>query len=39
MTGKMTMNMNEGGPAAHMTTDINGRWLGADCGSVKPKSD
>ena len=39
MTGKMTMNMNEGGPASHMTTDISGRWLGADCGSVKPKSD
>lgn len=32
----MTLHSQEGGRPQTMTMDTTGKWLGADCGSVKP---
>ncbi len=39
MTGHMDMSMVERGHTMNMSNDLTGKWLGADCGSVKPDSD
>ena len=33
--GKMSFNMNTGGHAMAMTSTMEGRWIGASCGTVK----
>jgi hypothetical protein len=33
---KMVMNTSVQGRPEKMTMDGSGKWLGADCGSVKP---
>lgn len=33
---KMTMNTTHQGKAMTTTMDANGKWLGADCGAIKP---
>ena len=35
-TMKMTVNTNVGGRPETMNMDASGKWLGADCGSIKP---
>lgn len=39
MTGHMDMAFNEQGHAMTMSNDLSGKWLGQDCGSVKPNED
>jgi Protein of unknown function (DUF3617) len=36
--GDMKMDMVSNGRPINMTTHISGKWLSADCGSVKPNS-
>lgn len=36
MHGTLDMAMTEGGHTMTMKTEVNGKWLNADCGSVKP---
>jgi hypothetical protein len=36
MQGEVDLNMNEHGHPISTKVSISGRWLGADCGSVKP---
>ncbi len=36
MQGEIDMNMNEHGHPISTKVSISGRWLGANCGSVKP---
>jgi hypothetical protein len=35
-TMKMTVRSNMQGKAETMNMDMNGKWLGSDCGSIKP---
>ena len=35
-TMRMTVNTNVGGRPETMNMDASGKWLGADCGSIKP---
>jgi hypothetical protein len=37
VSGTMTMKVNSGSGSMTMTRDMHGRWLGADCGNVKPE--
>jgi len=39
VVGNYHMAMSGGGNAMTMKFDIRGRWLGADCGNVKPADD
>jgi hypothetical protein len=36
MSGKIVMNMSDGQHTMTTTVRLSGKWLGADCGSVKP---
>lgn len=36
MTGRTDMTITNGGKTMTATHDMQGKWLGADCGSVKP---
>jgi hypothetical protein len=36
-TMKMNMTRQDKGKAEHMTMDAQGKWLGSDCGSIKPR--
>jgi hypothetical protein len=35
--GTMTMTVSNGGNTMTVKRVMNGRWLGSDCGNVKPK--
>jgi len=37
VSGTMTMKLSSGSGRMTMTRDMHGRWLGADCGNVKPE--
>jgi hypothetical protein len=36
MSGSFVMNMSDGQHTMTTTVQLNGKWLGSDCGSVKP---
>ena len=39
MRGHLDMTFSEGGHVMHMSDDIQGHWLGADCGAVHSSGD
>ncbi len=37
MSGRIDMLFGEGGKTMSSSSELRGRWLGSDCGSVKPR--
>jgi hypothetical protein len=39
MNGHMDMTVTDHGHVMNMTSELQGRWLGASCGAIKPSDD